>query len=121
MIRRSLVSMDTVKCEEQRQETNAQRSRLPFIDNDGESTWTCGVNELTDVKPGKKTYPDEYGRHFDEPRHWVVCQDGVLKEVKTEHSIGVSDILPVEDGSHNVDQNNTSVVQITRNLNVKVG
>ena len=61
-----------------------------------------------------------YGSHFDETRHWVVCQSGVLKEVKAKHALGVAEILPVKDGSHNVDQNNTSVVQMTRNLNVKV-
>ena len=33
-----------------------------------------------------------------------MCLGGVLKEVKAEPTIDVPDILPVEDGSHNVDQ-----------------
>ena len=56
------------------------------------------------MKPEKKADPDEYGRHVDEPIHWIVCQGGVLKEVKAEHTLGVSEILRVEDDSHNVDQ-----------------
>ena len=101
---RTVFGLQTVKCEEHRQELNEQRSSLPFIDTDEDSPWTYDLNELTDVKPESKADPDEYGGHFDEPRHWVVCQDGVLKEVKAEHTLGGSDILPVEDGSHNVDQ-----------------
>ena len=66
--------------------------------------WTSDMNELTDVKTERKADPAEYGRHFDEPRSWVVCQDGLMKEVKSEHNLGVSEILPVEDGSQNVDQ-----------------
>ena len=96
--------LQTVKCEEQTLESNERRYILPFIKEDEESTWTCDMNEPTDVKPGKNANPDEYGRHFDQPRHWVVCQDGVLKEVKAEHTLGVSEILPVEDASHNVVQ-----------------
>ena len=33
-----------------------------------------------------------------------MCPGGVLKEVIAEHTFGASDMLPHEDGSHNVDQ-----------------
>ena len=43
------------------------------------STWTCDVNELTEVKlEKKKTDPDEYNRNSDETRHWFVYQGGTL-------------------------------------------
>ena len=54
-----IFGLQTVKCEEQRLDSSAQRSSLPFINTDEESTWTCHVNELNGVKPGKKADPDE--------------------------------------------------------------
>ena len=42
-------------------------------------------------------------RNSDETRHWVVCQGGVLKQVKAEYTLGVS-ILSAEDGNVNVDK-----------------
>ena len=100
---RNVSCLQSVKCEEQVQECNEQRSILPLVNTDNTSPWTFDVNALIEVKP-EKADPGEYGRNSDEIRHWVVCQDGVLKEVKTEHTLDVSDILPVEYGSHNVDQ-----------------
>ena len=100
---RNVSCLQSVKCEEQVQECNEQRSILPLVNTDKTSPWTFDVNALIEVKP-EKADPGEYGRNSDEIRHWVVCQDGVLKEVKAEHTLDVSDILPVEYGSHNVDQ-----------------
>ena len=94
--------LQSVKCEEQRHDLNEHGAIVPFMDT--VSAWTCDVNKLTEVKPEKKTDPDEYDRNSDETRHWVVCQGGELKEVKTAHDICVSDILPDEVVSHNVDQ-----------------
>ena len=96
-------SLQSVKCDEQVQEFNEQRSILPLMNTDKTSASTYGVNELTKVKR-EKADPDEYGRNSDETRHWIVCQGGVLKEVKAEHTLDVSDSSAVEDGSHNVDQ-----------------
>ena len=62
------------------------------------------MNELTEVKLETKTCPDEYDRNSDEARHWVVCQGGVLKEIKAEHTCGVSEIFPIEDGSQKGDE-----------------
>ena len=73
------------------------------MNTDKTSPWTFDVNALIEVKP-EKSDPGEYGRNSDEIRHWVVCQDGVLKEVNAEHTLDGSDTLALEDGSHNVDQ-----------------
>ena len=95
--------LQSAKCEEQ--ELNKRQAILPFVNADKTSAWTYDVNELTEVKLETKVDPDEYDRNSDDTRHWIVCQGGVLKQVKAEHTLDVSDdILAVEDGSHNVDQ-----------------
>ena len=96
--------LQSVKCEEQRQDLNEHGAIIPLMNTEQASMRTCDVNELTEVKLEKKTDPDEYNRNSEETRHWVVCQGGVLKKVKAEHAIGVADILIDEVGSHNVDQ-----------------
>ena len=88
--------LQSVKCE--------QGGIIPFMNTAQASAWACDENDLTEVKLEKKTDPDEYDRNSDETRHWVVCQGGVLKEVKEEHALGVSEILPDEVYDHNVDQ-----------------
>ena len=99
-----VTGLQSVKCEKQLQELNEQHAILPFMHTDQSSTWTCDVNEIDEVKPNKITHPDEYIGNSDETRHWVVCPGGVLKEVKAEHTVGVSKILSVEDGNHNVEK-----------------
>ena len=74
------------------------------MNTDLASARACDVNELTAVKPDNNVDLDEYDRNSVETRHWVVCPGGVLKEVKAEHTVDVSEILPVDGGSHNVDQ-----------------
>ena len=101
---RNVSVSQTVKCEEQQHEFNEQRSILTLKNTDHTSTWTCDVNELTEMKLETKTGPDEYDRNSDETRHWIVCQGRVLKEVKAEHTCGVSEILPIEDGSQKVEE-----------------
>ena len=94
----------SVTCEEQRHALNEQGDIIPSMNREQASAWPCDVNELIEVKLQKKTYPDEYDTNSDETRHWVVFPGGVLKQVKAEHTIGVSKILPDEVGSHNNDQ-----------------
>ena len=94
----------SVKREKQRQYLNKQGDVIPFMNTEHASAWTCDANDLTEVKLEKKTDPGEYDRNSDETRQWVVCPGGILKEVKAEHAIGVSEILPDEVCSHNVDQ-----------------
>ena len=84
----------SVKCEPQRQELHEQQSIDSCINTDQTSTWTCHVNE---VKVENKASRDEHGRTSDEVNHWVVCPGGVLKEIKAEHTLGVSEVSPVED------------------------
>ena len=96
--------LQSVKCEKQLQELNEQPTFLPFMDTDQSSTWTCDVNEIDEVKPNTITHPDEYSGNIDETRHWIVFPGGVLKEVKAEHTVGVSEVLSVEDGNPNVDK-----------------
>ena len=91
--------LQRVKCEEQPQECNEQQAVIRFRNADQASMLSCDVNEITEVKAD----PDEYCRNSDEMRHWVVCQGGVLKQVKAEYIIGVS-LLPAEGRNVNVDQ-----------------
>ena len=97
------LQLQNVNCEQQGQELNEGQAILSFTNTDKTSALTYDANELTEVKQ-EKADPDEYGRNSDGTRHWVVCHGDVLKEVTTEHTLDVSDILPVEYGSHNVDQ-----------------
>ena len=102
---RIVSGLQGVKCEKQRQELNEQRPILPSVNSLQASTLSYYVNELslTEVKL-EKTEPDEHDRSSDETRHWIVCPGRILKEVKSEPTIDVPDILLVEDGSHNVDK-----------------
>ena len=86
--------LQSVKCEERIQELNEQQAILPSVNTDLASTWACDVNELTDVKRENNVDLGEYDRDSDETRHWVVSPGGVLKEVKAEHTLDVSEILP---------------------------
>ena len=102
---RSIVSgLQSVTFDERLQELNEQEAILPSMSTDVASTWACDMNELTAVKPEKNVDLDEYDKYSVETRHWAVCPLGVLEEVKAEHTLDVSDTLPVEDGSRTVDQ-----------------
>ena len=82
--------MQSVKCEEQRQKLHEQQAIHSSIETDQVSTWIYDVNEV-------KASRGEHGRNNDEVKHWVVCPGGVLKQVKAEHTVGVSEISPAED------------------------
>ena len=60
---RIVSSLQSVQCEEQSQELNEQQAIFPFMNTDEVSMLTGDVNELTEVKPQKKTDPGEYGRN----------------------------------------------------------
>ena len=100
---RNVSGWQSVKCEEQGQESNEQRSIIPLNNTDQTTTWPCDINKLTEVKP-EKADTEEHDRNSDETRHWIVCQDGVLKEIKAENTRGVSEILLAEHGSQNVEE-----------------
>ena len=100
-----VIDLQSVKYEEQPHELNEQQQAiLPPVNTDLASTRTCDVNELTAVKRENNVGLGEYDRDSVETRHWVVCPLGVLEEVKAEHTLDVSDTLPVEGGSHSVDK-----------------
>ena len=121
-----VTGLQSVKCEKQLQELNEQHAIIPLMDTDQSSTWTCDVNDIDEVKPNKITHPDEYIGNSDETRHWVVCPGGVLKEVKAEHTVGVSELLSVHDGNHDVDKKqyyngtNHAKMECESQLNVRV-
>ena len=100
-----VTGFQSIKCEKQLQELNEQQAIRPLMDTDQSSTWTSDVDEIDEVKPNKITHPDEYSGNSDQTRHWVVCPGGVLKEVKAEHTVGVSEILSVEDDNLKDDKN----------------
>ena len=91
--------LQRVKCEEQPQEFNEQQDVIPSKNADQAPMLSCDANEILEVKADR----DEYSRNSDETRHWVVCQGGVLKQVKAEYTLGVS-LLPADDGNVNVDE-----------------
>ena len=92
--------LQRVKCEEQPQELHEQQAVTASRNAEQASMLSCEVNEIPEVKAD----PDEYSRNSDETRHWVVCQGGVLKQVKAEYIFGVS-LLTAEDDNMNVDKN----------------
>ena len=87
----AVTDWQSVKCEEQLQELNEQQSSLAFMDTYQVST--CDFDQLTEVKQEKKADCGEYGRSRDETRHWIVGEDGLLKEIKAEQTIGVSVVM----------------------------
>ena len=109
--------LESVKCEEQLQDLHQKQAIHSSVDtdqrSDGKSTWTFDVNE---VKAENKASRDEHGRNSDEVKHWVVCPGGVLKEVKAEDTLGVSEISPLK----MLTQNLTAVTQIIQKWNVEV-
>ena len=98
---RVVTGLQSVKCEGQRSGLIDQQTILPIMDTDNVLMKSCNVEELTEMKPEKNADPGEYSRTSSETRHWIVCPGGVLKEVKAEHTHGVSEILSVEDCSEN--------------------
>ena len=115
--------LPSVKSEETGQEVSEQRHVLSFNSTDLESNWVCDANETIQLKPEKKEDPDGYDTNSEATRHWVVCPDGVLKEVKAEHTSDASDILSVEDCSKKVGhKQRTHTVSYHNNIqtNVKV-
>ena len=106
---RFVFDFQSVKCEEQRQELHEQHVIHSSIDTDQASTWTCDV---TEVKAENKASRGEHDRNSDDVKHWVVCPGGVLKQVKDEHTIGVTEISPDEDvdfKSHSSSTNHSKI------------
>ena len=115
--------LQSVNREENRQELSERRRVLSFNSTDLESNWVCDANETIQLKPEKKEDTDGYDTNNEATIHWVVCPDGVLKEVNAEHKSDGSDILSVGDCSKNVGHTQrTHTVSYHNNIqtNVKV-
>ena len=78
-----------------------------FQDTGQMSTWTHSVKELFIVKQ-ETTDSGECGKDGAETRRWVVCQAGVLKEFKVEHTQSVK-----VEHTQNVKAERTHSVKVT--------
>ena len=76
-------SLKSIKCEEQWLEINSQDKILPS-DMRNEKTWSEDDNEPHDTVKLEKV--EDCSSYSGQMRHWVVCQNGVLQEVKVEQS-----------------------------------
>ena len=67
------------------------------------TTSTQDSIDVIDIKTEMKSDLDGYGGNTNFTRHWVTCPGGVLKEMKAELTTNVSEILPLEHCSEDVD------------------
>ena len=65
---------------------------------------TTSTQDSIEVKTEMKSDYDGYGGNTTLTRHCVTCPGGILKEVKAERTPNISEILPLGDGSENVDE-----------------
>lgn len=76
--------------EEEEQDTNDRETIEPLNCPGQPTTWINDVDEFVDVKQEKKVDVGECCINNEETRHWVVCSDNVLKEVKAKHAVSKS-------------------------------
>ena len=80
-----------------------EKTVIRSVENSSQETIsTQGDSEFIEIKQEIKS--DVCGGNTDLTRYWVTCPGGILKEVKAEHKLNVSAILPYEDCSENDDQ-----------------
>ena len=89
--------METVKCADK--EVSEQEDDLQIQNADQLPTLT----QVTKVK-GEKINPEDCGRYMKKTKRWVVCEANELKEVKTEHTLNVSETSGNENLRENVDK-----------------
>ena len=80
----------SVKIEDEVQQSNYQKSIEPFNYSTQISTAINGVNKFVDVKQESKLDIGVRSRSSEDTRHWIVCSGNVLKEVKTEQTVSKS-------------------------------
>ena len=80
----------SVKIEDEVQQSNDQQSIEPFNYSTQISTAINGVNKFVDVKQESKLDIGVRSRSIEDTRHWIVCSCNVLKEVKTEQTVSKS-------------------------------
>ena len=94
---------------EEQQSDNKERI-LPFDSTNQAETWIENVGEpLIKVKL-EKVESEDCSSYSGETRHWVVCENGILKEVKLEQSHCVQGMCAGEDCNRDIvhEQNNCS-------------
>ena len=88
----------SLKHEEEQEAVSEQQNVFQMHNTDQLSAWT-GQCELATVKQ-ERFCPDEYDIDGNNTRHWVVCEAGLLKEVKGE----LQETRATENHSVNSDQ-----------------
>ena len=97
------------------QEMTEQNGILSFENTSQGTPSIQDYIDVIDVKTDMKSDLGEYGGKTNLTIHWVTCPGGILKEVTAELPPNISEILPVDDCSDNVNEK-----PITDTHNVKV-
>ena len=90
----AITGLQTVTYGNLPQEITKHNVILSLGNSNEETTSTQFATDFTEVKQEMKSDSGGYGIATNSTRHWVTCPGGVLKEVKTEHTPDVSEILP---------------------------
>ena len=79
-----------IKSERQLPHAKLEEEILPLDNTNREDTWNQNESETHVHMKFEKVYED-CGSYCGDTRHWVVCENGVLKEVKVEPTDGRPD------------------------------
>ena len=82
-----MMCLQSVKIEDEVQQSNDQKSIEPFNYSTQISTAIIGVNKFVDVKHESTLDIGVRSSNNEETRHWIVCSGNVLKEVKAEYAL----------------------------------
>ena len=85
-----MMCLQSVKMEEEVQQSNDQYIITPFKYSAHISTSINGVNTFVDVKKESKLDIGVRNSSSEHTRHWIVCSGNVLKEVKAEQTVSKS-------------------------------
>ena len=88
-----------IKSERQQPETKLEEKNLPLDNTNQEETWSDNESKTHVKEKSEKVESEDSSSNSGETRHWVVCHDGVLKEVKVEPT----DWIPDTTGTTNDD------------------
>ena len=110
----------SVKIEDEIQQSNDQKSIEPFNHSTQISTAINGFNTFVDVKQESKLDIGDRSRSIEDTRHWIVCSGNVLKEVKAEQTVSISVIECGEDlyekqqqrRIHNAEETGTNLIYV---------
>ena len=85
-IQQSQPGNTNVTVDEQQQGLNGLECSTSLTNTYNMPTWTCAASEFVEVKPepDRDSDPGEFDGVSEKTRQWIVDEDGLLKEVKTE-------------------------------------